>query len=202
MPPDCATSFYNKLLFCAVYGQIWAEEEIQLSHFRLCAYITFLTTTELFHFLMQMFYAADQWYVLLPCFSKKKRYGMVLSVSAHMITFNPKDNFIYVSTCLKDSESTWKAGKQRGSRGMERSCPTGSQHRPLLHPHLYNSAETCRGKYRSQKSKSVGKQASLDLLPTEQLKLLRGNHHAAVKGINQKGMQSFLKTLILTAVEI
>lgn len=85
---------------------------------------------------------------------------------------------------------------------MDKNCPTDSQHRPLLHPHLHNSAETCREKYRSQKSKSVGKQASLDLLPAEQLKLLRGDHHAAVKGINRKGMQSFLKTLILTAVEI
>lgn len=96
----------------------------------------------------------------------------------------------------------WKGGKQRGSRRMEKSCPTGSQHRLLLHAHLHNSAETCREKYRSQKSKSAGKQASLDLLPTEQLKLLRGNHHAALKGINQKGMQSFLKTLILTVVEM
>lgn len=129
---------------------------------------------------------------------------MVLPVSAYMITFNPKDNFNYISgrtTCLKACENMWKGGKQRGSRNME-SCLTGSQHRPLLHLHLHNSAETWREKYRSQKSKSIEKQASLDLLPAEQLKLLQGNHHAAVKGINQKGMQSFQKTLIPTAVEI
>lgn len=129
---------------------------------------------------------------------------MVLSVSAYIITFNQRT----ISTtsqgglhASKPEKTCGKGGKQRGSRKME-NCPTGSQHRPLLHPHLHNSAEICREKYRSQKSKSVGKQASLDLLPTAQLKLLRGNHHAAVKGINQKGMQRFLKTLILTAVEI
>lgn len=121
-----------------------------------------------------------------------------------MITFNPKDNFNYISgraTCLKACENMWKGGKHRVSRSRE-SWLTGSQHRPLLHPHLHSSAETGREQYRSQKSKSIEKQASLDLLPAEQLKLLQSNHHAAVKGINQKGMQSFLKTLILTAVEI
>lgn len=38
-----------------------------------------------------------------------------------------------------------------------------------------------------KRSKSGGKESPLDLLPTEQLKLLWGNHHAAVQETNQKG---------------
>lgn len=111
-----------KLLFHAVYYQIWAEEYILLLHFRLCAYITFLTLQSCSHFSMQMLYAADQWHILLPCFSKKRRYRIVLSLSAHIITFNPKDNFNYISgriTCPKACENMWKAeGQQKDGQEL------------------------------------------------------------------------------------
>lgn len=41
-----------------------------------------------------------------------------LSVSAHIITFNPKDNFNYISRrrrCLKACENVWMGGRERGS---------------------------------------------------------------------------------------
>lgn len=75
----------------------------------------FPDTAEVFSFLMQILYAADQPYIPLPCFSKKRRYGMVLSVSGHTITFNPEDNFNYISggtTCL---EATCGRVESRGA---------------------------------------------------------------------------------------
>lgn len=119
-----------------------------------------------------------------------------LSVSAYIITVNPKDNFNHVSgrrRCLKACENMWMDGRERGSGthpakdGGDPSYIWPAQLTAACTPLQRNTG----GNTGDKKSSFVGQQASLDLSPTEQLKPLRGNHHAAVKKIIKRACKDF-----------
>lgn len=83
-------------------------------------------------------------------------------------------------------ENMWMDGRERGGRAHP--AKDGGDPSYTWQAHLTAACTPLQrnagGNTGDNKSSFVGQQASLDLLPTEQLKPLRGNHHASEKKNN------------------